>query len=285
MEIKVQRHTDLDSLLKAAASIEGRIFYLAGGTDLMVQAHAGVLPPATWLEISDVPQLHGISVEGSELRIGAGVTHHEIMRSQLVQTWAPALAQASANVGGPQIRSRGTIGGNLANASPVADTVPALYSLGAQLHLISQRGERTVAVEEFALAPRRNVLEPGEIIYSINFPCRPGIKGVWNSMAQRESLAISKVNIGVSYVLDPDLEEGVGFNYLQVAFGAVGPTVLRARQVEEYLRAEPLSAQRLERACQLAQSEVSPISDVRSQADYRRAMPGVLLYDALSPLL
>ena len=208
MEIKVQRHTDLDSLLKAAASIEGRIFYLAGGTDLMVQAHAGVLPPATWLEISDVPQLHGISVEGSELRIGAGVTHHEIMRSQLVQTWAPALAQASANVGGPQIRSRGTIGGNLANASPVADTVPALYSLGAQLHLISQRGERTVAVEEFALAPRRNVLEPGEIIYSINFPCRPGIKGVWNSMAQRESLAISKVNIGVSYVLDPELEEG-----------------------------------------------------------------------------
>ena len=285
MEIKVQRHTDLDSLLKAAASIEGRIFYLAGGTDLMVQAHAGVLPPATWLEISDVPQLHGISVEGSELRIGAGVTHHEIMRSQLVQTWAPALAQASANVGGPQIRSRGTIGGNLANASPVADTVPALYSLGAQLHLISQRGERTVAVEEFALAPRRNVLEPGEIIYSINFPCRPGIKGVWNSMAQRESLAISKVNIGVSYVLDPELEEGVGFNYLQVAFGAGGPTVLRARQVEEYLRAEPLSAQRLERACQLAQSEVSPISDVRSQADYRRAMAGVLLYDALSPLL
>ena len=282
MNIKLERHTSLASLLSAALSAaeEGPVFYLAGGTDLMVQKD--MLPAGTWLDISDIPDLHGIRQQKDCIIIGSGVSHHEIMRSPLLKKHAPALVQASSNVGGPQVRSRGTIGGNLGNASPAADTVPALYSLRAVLNLISSEGERSVPVDEFALRPRRTVLKPGEIIHSVSIPIREGIQGFWHSIVQRNSLAISKINIGFSYVLKA--ENSQAFDYVGVAFGSVGPTVLRAKKTEAFLLAEPLTPQRLEEACLVAQSEVTPIADIRSTAEYRKAMARVLMHEALEPL-
>ncbi|MGM9998994.1 MAG: FAD binding domain-containing protein [Candidatus Bruticola sp.] len=285
MDLQVQRFTELGALLQAAASCKEKIFYLAGGTDLMVQRAAGLLPPAVWMDISDIPDLHGIRHSQGRIVIGSGVSHHEIMRSLLLQKYAPALVQASSNVGGPQVRSRGTIGGNLGNGSPAADTVPTLYSLGAEVNIVSIHGERSVKVQDFTLRPRRTVLEPGEIIYSISFPARENMHGVWNAKAQRNSLAISKINIGLSYVLEESKANGVSFSYLGLAFGSVGLTVLRASRTEEFLLAHSLTEAVLKEAAQLASEEVKPISDIRSTAEYRRSMAKVLLYDALSGLL
>lgn len=285
MDIKVQRYTELGAFLKAAHECEGSIFYLAGGTDLMVQLKAEILPDGTWFDISDIPELHGIRDCGDHLEIGSGVSHHEAMRSELLKKYAPALVLASSNVGGPQVRSRGTLGGNLGNASPAADTVPALYSLGAVLNLISAEGKRSVPVEEFTLRPRRTVLKHGEIIYSISIPKREGNGGYWNSIAQRHALAISKINIGFSYVADRQADGSVKFGYLQIAFGSVGPTVLRARKTEEFLLAEPVTKERALQAAEIAKSEVTPISDIRSTADYRKEMAGVMLLDAINTLI
>ena len=281
MSLNVQRYTDLDSLLQAASHCEEKIFYLAGGTDLMVQLSAGVLPPAVWMEISDIPDLHGIRHKDGQIIIGSGVSHHEVMRSPLLQRYAPALVRASSNVGGPQVRSRGTIGGNLGNGSPAADTVPALYSLGATVNIISAKGSRSVPVEQFTLRPRRTVLEPGEIIFSVSFPARENMRGLWDAKAQRHSLAISKINIGFSYVLKSKDENEAAFSYLGLAFGSVGPTVLRAKQTEAFLSSAPLTQQRIKKAMQIVVQDVHPISDIRSSADYRKAMAQVLLHDAL----
>ncbi len=285
MGLNVQRYTNLDSLLSAAAHCREKIFYLAGGTDLMVQLSAGVLPPAVWMEISDIPELHGIRHKDGQIIIGSGVSHHEIMRSPLLQKYAPALVCASSNVGGPQVRSRGTVGGNLGNGSPAADTVPALYSLGAVVNIISTKGRRSVPVDEFTLRPRRTVLEPGEIIFSISFPARENICGLWEAKAQRHSLAISKINIGFSYVLEDKNQKEAIFSYLGLAFGSVGPTVLRAKHTEEFLRSAPLTQERIQEAIQVVTEDVYPISDIRSSADYRKAMAKVLLYDALQIVL
>lgn len=280
MSIAVERHVSLASLFASMKEATPPFFLLAGGTDLMVLAKDGVLPEAaTWFDISDIPSLKGIVVDGDELVIGGGVTHSELAASPLIQSYAPALAQAAINVGSTQIRNRGTLAGNIANGSPAADTVPALFSLSAVVKLRSVRGLRAVKIEDYALAPRRTVRAQDELIESVSIPVRAGMRGSWLALAQRNALAISKISVAVSAVVQDEK-----FAYLRIAFGSVGPTVLRAPKAEAALMEHGLTATGIALACRVAQDEVKPISDIRSSAEYRRAMSGVILGDALEAI-
>src|SRR6185295_18764157 len=201
--------------LAVLAASPGELRPVAGGTDALVKAKDGQLDRARLFDLSRIPELRAI---------GAAVTHSELLASPLIARYVPALPAACAVIGGPQIRNRGTVGGNLANASPAADAVPALYAADAVVELVSISARREVPITEFFTGYRQTVLEPDELIVGVRIPKRTGVRGTFLRLGQRQAQAISKVSVAVALTFvngRPD--------FVRVAFGSVGPTVIRAR--------------------------------------------------------
>jgi carbon-monoxide dehydrogenase small subunit/xanthine dehydrogenase small subunit len=247
---------------------------LAGGTDILVQAQDGKVARGFLFDVSGVEELRGIEERGGDLWIGAATTHTEMMASPLVARFAPALPAACAVVGGPQIRNRGTLGGNLANASPAADTVPPLFAADAVVEVVSVSARRAVPITEFFTGPRKSVLARDEIIVGVRVPRRDAVRGAFLRLGQRRAQAISKVSVAVAIVLD-----GGRPSWVRVALGAVAPTVVRAPRAEQILMEGGTHA--LAQARQVVMEEIAPIDDLRSTRDYRRQMAGILLERAM----
>jgi carbon-monoxide dehydrogenase small subunit/xanthine dehydrogenase small subunit len=264
----------LEEALEILAQRPDEIRLLAGGTDVLVQAKDGAVARASLFDVSGVRELRGIEDRGDHLWIGAATTHTEMMASPLVARFAPALPAACAVVGGPQIRNRGTLGGNLANASPAADSVPPLYVADAVVEVVSVSARRDVPIEQFFTGPRRSVLARDEIIVGVRIPRRDGVRGAFLRLGQRRAQAISKVSVAVGITFD----EGKA-DWVRVALGSVAPTVVRARRTEQVLLAGGRDARREARA--MVMEEIAPIDDLRSTREYRREMAGILLERAL----
>lgn len=254
-------------------------YFLAGGTDLMVVAKDGHIPPsATWFDITALQELHGIELKDGVITVGATTTHDDLTRSDLMRRFAPALVEGAAVIGGPQIRNRGTVGGNLANGSPAADTAPALYTLEAEVGLARKGDRRWLPIQDFFLGPRKTALQPQEIVCAIRFPARQGMQGGFLRLGQRRSQAISKASVAVSAVVKAGVPE-----YLAIACGSVAPTVVRCPRAEAAV-SKGLSPDHIAEAARVIQEEVRPIDDIRSTASYRRAMCGVLVKRILTRL-
>jgi carbon-monoxide dehydrogenase small subunit/xanthine dehydrogenase small subunit len=263
--------------LAEALQLLGERRPLAGGTDLLVKAKDGHADLGALFDLSAVAELHGIEETEAGLRIGAASTHTELMSSEAVRRLAPALPVACAVIGGPQIRNRGTIGGNLANASPAADTAPALYVADAVVEIASPRGRREVPIDAFFSGPRRSVLAEDELIVAVRVPRALGVRATFLRLGQRRAQAISKVSVAVALQGPAQRPTRV-----RIAFGAVAPTVIRAPRAEAELLSGGISA--LDRAVAAACEEVRPIDDIRSTRGYRRQMAGVLLRRAVLAL-
>ncbi|NDD28854.1 MAG: xanthine dehydrogenase family protein subunit M [Proteobacteria bacterium] len=289
--ITVARPKSLEALRAHVQMTPAPHYFLAGGTDLLVMHKDGVIPSSSWVDITAIAELGGIEVRDGRVRLGARVTHEEIARSPFCRLYAPALVDGCAVIGGPQIRWRGTIGGNLANASPAADTVPALYTLEAEVEIMGRDGEmRCVGVADLASGPRRSTLADGELITAVWFAAQEGVRGGFLRLGQRQSQAISKVSVAVTAVPrgeGPDGQGGfkTGFSTLRIACGAVAPTVIRAPRAEAALLEGGLTAASVARAVALIREEVRPIDDLRSTQAYRREMAGVLLERVLSRMI
>jgi carbon-monoxide dehydrogenase small subunit/xanthine dehydrogenase small subunit len=272
-----QRPRSLEAALELLSMHAGALRPLAGGTDILVKAKDGLQSRAALLDLTAVPELRGIEERGGQLWIGAATTHTELLRSPLVARFAPALPQACAVIGGPQIRNRGTIGGNLANASPAADTVPALYAADAVVELVSVSDRRELPVAQFFTGPRRTVLAPDELVLGVRIPRREGVRAAFLRLGQRRAQAISKVSAAVAMTFRDGRPD-----WVRVALGAVAPTVVRASQAEAALLIGGPDG--LRRAREAVRAEVSPIDDLRSSREYRREMAGVLLERAVRRL-
>jgi carbon-monoxide dehydrogenase small subunit/xanthine dehydrogenase small subunit len=264
------RPRSLEEALEILAQRAGEVRPLAGGTDVLVKAKDGAQDPTALFDLTAVPEIKGIEEQDGDLWIGAAATHTEMLRSELVARFVPALPAACAVIGGPQIRNRGTLGGNLANASPAADTVPALYVADAMVEVASVSGRRDVRITEFFLGPRKSVLAPDELILGVRVPKHEGVRGVFLRLGQRQAQAISKVSIAVAMTF----REGRP-DWVRVALGAVAPTVIRAPETEKALLAGGWGG--LQGARDAVRREVRPIDDLRSTAAYRREMAAVLL--------
>jgi xanthine dehydrogenase small subunit len=268
------RPRSLEEALEILAQRAHEVRPLAGGTDILVKAKDGLVSRAALFDLTGVTEIRGIQEHADHVWIGAGTTHTEMMRSPAVAAAAPALPAACAVIGGPQIRNRGTLGGNLANASPAADTVPPLYAADAVVELASVSARRDVAISDFFLGPRQSVLAADELILGVRVPRRAGVRGTFLRLGQRQAQAISKVSIAVAMAF----REGRP-DWVRVALGAVAPTVIRARGAEKALMAGGWEA--LQRAKEAVRAEVRPIDDLRSTAAYRREMAAVLLERAV----
>ena len=254
--------------------------FLAGGTDLVIAMKEKGLLPKYIVDLKRLPGLSGIreNSDGS-ISLGALTTLHEIETSPLIKRRYPFLAQSAAEVGSIQIRNRATVGGNIANASPSADTSPALMALGATATVAGASGERKTALEEFFKGPGQNVMNPDEILTEIIIP-QTGVNlvGEYIKFSPREMMDLAYVGVAVAYHLAPNDRKCTG---VRIVLGAVAPTPIRAKRAEASLEGQVLSEAVAEKAGQIAAEEAKPISDVRSSADYRRAMVGTMTKRAL----
>lgn len=280
VDIEVHRPHSLEELQAVLSATDPPHYFVAGGTDLLVMHKDGAIPSSAWVDVTALEELRGIVLLGGHLRLGALATHEEVARSPLVRKHAPALAAACALIGGPQIRWRGTIGGNIANASPAGDAVPPLYTLGAEAEVLARDGHRRrVAIDAMFEGPRQAALADGDLVVAVRFPARENVRGAFLRLGQRQSQAISKVSVAVTAVM-----EGLKFQYLSIACGSVAPTVVAAPRTEAILREGGLTPSVVERAVAEIGQEIRPITDMRSTAEYRQAMAGVLLRRAMAQI-
>lgn len=271
---------DLDSALAALAG--GNATILAGGTDLMPQINAGkVAFRPILLNIRRIPELRAVEVGQGRITIGALVTINELKDNPVIAKAVPLLAEAADHFASDQVRNMGTIGGNVANASPAGDTLVPLLVLDAEVELASASGRRSIPMAEFFTGPGRTVRRPDELITGLSLPL-PRLRTVsrFVKFGTRPALDISAVSIGFSATLDSGRLSDV-----RVAFGAVGPTPIRGRATEAVLEGAPLDAGLVAKAAAAARDEVKPIDDLRASAWYRRELVHNLLGKVLSDVV
>ena len=252
----------------------------AGGTDLLVQMRTGVCSPSVVVDLKKIPELNELVCNANiGLRIGAAVPCFRIWNTPSITQLYPGLTDALSLIGGVQIQSRATLGGNLANASPAADSIPALIVHEALCEIVSDTGVEFVAVENFCTGPSRTILNAGELIS--RFHIKPPVSGFGASYLRfipRNEMDIAVASAGAAVVLD---QEGSHILSARVALGAVAPTPLLVAAAGEALAGSPVSDAAIEEAAQLAATAARPITDVRGSASQRTHLAGVLTRRAL----
>lgn len=254
---------------------------IAGGTDLMVLMNAHMLDAAEFLDIWRVNELRGITDEGNALRVGALTTYTQLIRSELIQRHVPALVAASRTIGAIQIQNRGTIGGNIVNASPAGDSLPVLAAYDAEVEIGSARGARRIRFNEFYSGYRRTILAPDELVVAVRIPkLKEGERNFFWKVGTRRAQAISKTVLAARARMSGETIEAIS-----IGVGSVAPTVIRAPQTERLLTGATLTAALIEEARRTIAQEIAPITDLRSTEHYRRTVTGNVLVKFLRQLL
>lgn len=268
---------DLAEVLTLLGREPGTWRVFAGGTDLMVLMEAGKLPSARYLSLWNVSELRGVIAGADAVAIGALTTYTDVLRDETLASEFPLLGAAARETGAIATQNRGTIGGNIANASPAADTPPALLVYDAELELLSLRGRRTVPYEAFHRGYKVMDLAPDEIIGTIRVRRgRSHWRQHFRKVGTRRAQAISKV----CFAGAADVEAAV-VRDIRIAFGSVAPTVVRCRHAEEAVRGHRLEPGVIARAAHALLDDIAPIDDIRSTAAYRRRVAQNLLQEFL----
>ena len=271
----------VDDVLARLARLRERARLINGGTDLLIEIERRMRKPDVVIDVSRVVGLDEIRIEDDTVRLGAGVTHNQVVAHPLLRERAYALVRACWEVGAPQIRNRGTLAGNLVTASPANDSIPPLWALGAQVRLQSTRGERTLALKDFFGGVRRTALEPDEMLTDISFPLpSPNARSTFLKLGLRRAQAVSIVMVAVVLELDT---AGI-VRDAQITLGAVAPTIVAASDAQQFLPGRALDDTTIAEAARLAMQAARPIDDIRGTAEYRRDMVRVQVARALQHL-
>jgi CO/xanthine dehydrogenase FAD-binding subunit len=264
-----QKVYSLQEALDAASASKGASVFLAGGTDLLVQIKEGKKQPRGVIDVKGVHEMAGLTLSGNGLSIGALTSIRTLETSLSVSEKVPLLAQTAAKLGSVQVRHRATIGGNLCNASPSADTAPALLALDAQVEIAGKTGTRVIELASFFLGPGATVLGDGEILARLKIPLTPNRQGsVYYKLSTRKAMDLAFVGVAVLLELGRDDE----ITKTRIALGAVAPTPIRVPSAEKLLEGTRLGPEAAREAAELAARSCEPISDHRASVEYRREM-------------
>lgn len=267
----------LDEALKLLGRAPAGVHIIAGGTDLIPRIRSGVFAPQQLIDLIRLP-LSGIRQETGFVYLGARITHTQVLQSELLNNFYPALTSACAQIGGPSIRNRGTLGGNLVNGSPAADAALPLLIYDADLLLVKEGSERWLPLAEFFLSPGQTALAGDEILKEIRLPLPPPrTAAIFLKMGRRQAMAIAVVGIVVRLTVNNRAE----IAQARIALGSVAPRPIRATLAEQALLGRPLPELPISEVASLASGQSSPISDIRGSAAYRRRMVQVLVRRAL----
>jgi CO/xanthine dehydrogenase FAD-binding subunit len=273
VELKYEAPNSLPAAVALLAGATGIARVLAGGTDVIVQMETDLIEPQLLVDIKKIPEVRQITAEDGGFRIGAAVPGMEIMdHAALCKAW-PGVVDGVKLIGSIQVRGRASIGGNLCNASPAADSVPALIAAGAIARIIGPNGIREVPVEQIPVGPGKTSLAKGEIIASFFLPPPPAHSGdAYQRFTPRTEMDIAVVGVGISLTLD-----GSGTcTAARVALGAVAPTALLVKEAADALIGTRVDDAALERLAKAASAACRPIDDKRGTKEYRIKVAGVL---------
>ncbi len=264
----------VSSALELVRRRENRATLVAGGTNVIPDMRAKALRPAVLIDISHLANLSYIKEDKKKIRVGALTSIAELASSKVIQKCAPILSQAASQLGNPLVRNRATIGGNLADASPAADTAVPLLALEAMVITEKNGGKRRqIPINEFFTGSNKTVLKAGEIMEEIFFPKpNPNARMGYLKFGRRNAMAISVVSLAIKL----EMEKGK-CKEAKIGLGAVAPTPIRAYRTEEMLVGKEVTKRLIEGCCNEITKEVHPITDIRASAEYRREMASVLL--------
>jgi len=268
-----EKCTELSRAVELMSSKE-HAFPFAGGTDLLVGIRGGKFKPQIVVDIKGIAELNVLKEDQDGITIGAGISLNEIAKFEPIREKVPILAEGCHSIGTFSIRNRGTLVGNICNASPAADTAPPLYCLDAKVNIFGPEDERTLSIEEFFVSPGKTALRKGELVTSVLIPRPyPEMKGFYQKASRTRSVDLATVNVAVQRTKD-----GV-----RIALGAVAPTPVRAKSVEKAVNQE--GENDWEKAAGLVKNDISPISDLRGSREYRYHLAEVLVRRGLQEVM
>lgn len=277
-EVLYYAPTELTEALRILADHREKAAVLAGGTDLLPKLNYYEVKPEALLYIGRL-DLRSIHNGGPDLTIGATTTTADLATNELVQQYAPALAQAARLSGSIAIQNAATIGGNIANASPAADLAVALLAMDASARLVSHQGQRDVSLADFFLGPHQTILQPDELITQVRIPLSPG-KTEFLKLGRRKGQTLAVVSVAVRLQMEGDLCQDA-----RVVLGSMAPTPLRCRMAEDLLRGQKITQELIQETAKQAIAESSPITDQRATAWYRQQAGQALVRRAIQQAL
>lgn len=272
--------TSLSEAVQLLAGQNGRARPLAGGTDLIDHVRTGRLTPDFVVDIKQVPELNVLEIGAKGLRLGAAVPCYKVYGSAAIKVGYAALADASMIIGGIQIQNRASVGGNLCNSGPAADSTPALIVLGAVCVITGPKGTREIPAEQFCTGPGKNVLQPGELLVELRMP-KPLVHSGshYRRFIPRNEMDIAVVGVGASVTLDAGGKKIVSG---RIGLGAVAPTPLFATDASASLTGKPADEATFRAAGELAAKSISPIDDMRGTREFRLQLTRVLVERTLA---
>ena len=279
-EFRFFRPTELKELLDFKAREGSRARILDGGSNVLVYINEGSIAGGTLVDVKSLDAIKGIAERDGKLEIGAGELIADIIDSELIRKKAPFLREALQKFANPLVRNMATLAGNIADSSPIGDTIPPLLVLEAEVVLASAVAERVIALEEFFTGPGQNVLTEQEVICKVRFPLPANGKGGHIKLGLRRGTSCSVASVAVWLVADKNTVKDI-----RIALGGVAPTAIRARKTEDAFRGQSLDWERITELSRRVTEEVSPITDVRGSAEYRKQVSAGLLAKAIRQAL
>ncbi|MDD5014675.1 MAG: xanthine dehydrogenase family protein subunit M [Atribacterota bacterium] len=252
---------------------------IAGGTDLLVQYYDRLYEINCWVDLKNIKELKDIRIDDNYLVIGAMATHTQLEMSEEIQRYFSVLSRAAADIGSPQIRNRGTIGGNIVNASPAGDLLPSLMAYKAQFKLVSSKEETIVPAEAFFIGPKKTILKADQVLTQIILPLpEKHIYGSWIKIGKRKALIIATITLALVVRMD-------GNNKIikdaSVCLGSVAPTPIEIKEMKEKMLGKTFSQLNFEQLGQLVEDKISPIDDIRGTKEYRKDVAKKIMIWAL----
>jgi carbon-monoxide dehydrogenase medium subunit len=274
------RPTELKELLDFKAKEGSKARILDGGSNVLVYINEGSISGGTLVDVKSLQAIKGIGERDGLLEIGAGELIADIMDSGLIKKKVPFLREVLQKFANPLVRNMATLAGNIADSSPIGDTIPPLLVLEAELVVASAKGERVIALEEFFTGPGQNVLKDEEVICKVRFPLPAKGRGGHIKLGLRRGTSCSVASVAVWLVAEKNKVRDI-----RIALGGVAPTPIRARKTEDAFKAQSLDWDRITELSETVVEEISPITDVRGSAEYRKQVSAGLLAKAVRQAL
>jgi len=272
----------IEEALEILSRYEKEIKVIAGGTDLLVQYYDRLYEISNWLDLKNIIELKEIKIHQNQMEIGAMVTHAQLEKSEDIKKYFPVLNQAAADIGSPQIRNRGTIGGNIVNASPAGDLLSPLMAYDAQFKLLSLQKEALISAEEFFIGPKKTLLEPAQLLIQIILPL-PSERtyGSWIKIGKRKALIIATITLALVVEM---AEDNKTVKDVRTCLGSVAPTPIEIKEIREKMIGKKFNQLDFNQLGQIVEDKISPIDDIRGTREYRKDVAKNIMINALEEI-
>jgi len=272
----------IEEALEILSRYRKEIKVIAGGTDLLIQYYDRLYEIGAWLDLKNVKELKEIKIHQNQMEIGAMVTHTQLENLEEIKKYYPVLNQAAADIGSPQIRNRGTIGGNIVNASPAGDLLAPLMAYDAQFKLLSTQGEKLVSAEEFFIGPKKTILEPAQLLTRIILPL-PSEKtyGCWIKIGKRKALIIATITLALVVEM---AEDNKIVKDVSTCLGSVAPTPIEIKEIRKKMVGKNFDQLDFAELGQIVEDKISPIDDIRGTREYRKDVAKEIMINALEEI-